>query len=355
VILLQRSQADALEVGGDCLLDAVRKALQRAIRLEHSTIPPYLYALYSLVPGRNEKVADIIQSVVVEEMLHLTLAANILNALGGSPVLDTANFIPTYPGTLPGSVDGGLVVPLAPCSPYLISGVFMSIEQPRHELDYPGGEAELIERGDTVTIGEFYQAIKAKISELHSTAFSGDRARQIGPTHMRNAIPVINALTAAKAIDIIVDQGEGTDKLPLEVVGSGYAHFYRFAQIVKGGKLIGNPGVTPPYRYDSVGNPIPFDATGVYGVATNPRAATYLPGTVAQIANDTFNYTYTTLLKTLHETLNGHPDRLDTTLGLMKSLQQQAMDMMSGTSTGHQCIGPTFEYQLVNPGVLAPA
>ena len=134
VIYLRQSLAEALDAGGK---DEVCTALQEAIELEHSTIPPYLYALYSLIPGKNDAVAEIIQSIVVEEMLHLTLAANILNALGGSPVLDTPDFIPDYPGPLPGSVEGGLVVPLAPCSLYLVSGVFMKIEQPERPWSSP--------------------------------------------------------------------------------------------------------------------------------------------------------------------------------------------------------------------------
>jgi hypothetical protein len=229
----------------------------------------------------------------------------------------------------------------------------MSIEQPSHELVFPGGDTEVIERGNAVTIGEFYGKIKSKIADLGSGAFSGDPARQVV---MRKATVVTDANTATKAIDTIVYQGEGTDRSPDEVVGSDYAHFYRWAEIVHGGGLKLNPrGSDPSYYYDPTDDPIVFDASGVFGVATNPRAATYRAGTIAQIANDTFNYTYTTLLKTLHDTFNGRPVLLNTTLGLMMSLQQQALDMMSGTSTGDQCIGPTFEYRPLNPGVLPPA
>ena len=60
----------------------VRAALQQAVELEHATLPVYLYGLYSLQSGVNTAIADIIQSVAMEEMLHMTLAANVLNALG---------------------------------------------------------------------------------------------------------------------------------------------------------------------------------------------------------------------------------------------------------------------------------
>lgn len=42
--------------------------------------PPYLTALYSIPPGTNSEAYHILRAVVVAEMLHLTLAANILNA-----------------------------------------------------------------------------------------------------------------------------------------------------------------------------------------------------------------------------------------------------------------------------------
>src|SRR5579872_2561829 len=87
--------------------EGLYKALQTAIELEHSTIPPYLYALYSLDPARNASIYALILSIVQEEMLHMSLACNVLNAIGGKPVIDRAKFIPQYPGPLPGSVAEG--------------------------------------------------------------------------------------------------------------------------------------------------------------------------------------------------------------------------------------------------------
>jgi hypothetical protein len=57
--------------------------LRQALKLEHATIPPYITALYSLKPGKNLEAFHIIRAVAVEEMLHLTLVANVLNAVGG--------------------------------------------------------------------------------------------------------------------------------------------------------------------------------------------------------------------------------------------------------------------------------
>ena len=61
--------------------------------------------------GATLEAADVIRSVVMEEMLHMALAANVLNAIGGSPSL-TTRVRPAVPGHLPYS-DGQLVVRLA--------------------------------------------------------------------------------------------------------------------------------------------------------------------------------------------------------------------------------------------------
>ena len=78
-------------------VEDLRQHLQWAIELEHSTLPPYLTALYSIKDGTNQEAVEVIHSVFIEEMLHLTLAANILNAVGGAPNLDYPGIMPSYP------------------------------------------------------------------------------------------------------------------------------------------------------------------------------------------------------------------------------------------------------------------
>lgn len=329
--------------------DAVLTALQNAVELEHSTIPPYLYALYSLAPDANKEIADIIQSVVIEEMLHIALASNVLNALGGSPVLDRPDVIPRYPGTLPGSIESGLVVGLAPLSISLVGDVFMQIEEPDDPLEFP---VEFAAAEDSVTIGEFYQRIKESIQALGDGAFVPGPRNQIGPERMPHAVVVTDVASAVQAIDTIVEQGEGTRTSPLEVVGSDYAHYYRFAEVFHGRRLVPNPDAgpdaPPDQRYVYGGDPVPFDPAGVLAVPTNPTLAGYPAGSPAFFACRTFNYTYTSLLKVLHATLNGEPDRLEPAIGLMNSLKHQAKDMATGTTTGGTPAGPSFEYQLFN-------
>src|ERR1700742_2534422 len=77
-----------------------QQLLQTAIGVEFGTLPPYLYALYSIRPGTNAAAYERIKSIVLQEMVHFGLACNILNALGGRPALNPQ----TYPGPLPGDI-----------------------------------------------------------------------------------------------------------------------------------------------------------------------------------------------------------------------------------------------------------
>jgi len=71
--------------------------LQGAIELEHSTIPPYLQALFSIKHDANTMVANLIRSIVIEEMLHMTTAAIVFDAIGGERVIIKPAFVPFYP------------------------------------------------------------------------------------------------------------------------------------------------------------------------------------------------------------------------------------------------------------------
>ena len=74
-------------------LEYLRQMLQMAIQVEHSTIPLYLSSLYS-IKDSGSWPATLIRSVAIEEMLHMTVAANILNAIGGHPAIDRPGFVP---------------------------------------------------------------------------------------------------------------------------------------------------------------------------------------------------------------------------------------------------------------------
>ena len=111
--------------------------VQNAIELEHATIPPYLTAMFSIKPGKARDVWNIIHSVVIEEMLHMTISSNILNAIGGSPDIDNPKFVPEYPGGLPMGIGDGLIVNLEKLSKEVVKNTFMQIEEPEDPLDIP--------------------------------------------------------------------------------------------------------------------------------------------------------------------------------------------------------------------------
>ena len=70
------------------------KLLRAALQLEFSTIPPYLSAAFSLGPN-NGQIYQLILRVAKEEMLHMTVVANLMNAIGIAP--DFRGAVPAYP------------------------------------------------------------------------------------------------------------------------------------------------------------------------------------------------------------------------------------------------------------------
>jgi hypothetical protein len=122
-------------VNNNYSLENLKKQLQMALQIEHTTIPPYLIALYSIVEGTNPEVEEILRTVVVEEMLHMVLVANILNSIGGQPQLNNIKFVPSYPVTLP-ILDGEslLTIQLLKFSPNALE-CFLAIERPSGEVN----------------------------------------------------------------------------------------------------------------------------------------------------------------------------------------------------------------------------
>jgi hypothetical protein len=319
---------------------SVTAALQVALELEFATIPPYLYAMWSLgTSSANSAAVRIIKSVVGEEMRHLATVANIMNALGVTPVFDSPDHIPRYPGPLPGSVEHDLTVGLAPFSIDLVQDTFMVIEQPEHPLEFPALAAAA-----PVTIGQFYRQIRDIITSLGDTAFSGPPDHQVTPDMVSGVVAVTDTDSAEQAIDMIIGQGEGTATSPGEVVGGDFAHFYRFAEIVKGHKLVPNPAAGPSdppdqqFTYAGAGIPAP---TGVLAAPVNPTTAGYPDGSAARQASIDFNVTYTGMLKAFQDVFSGQPDQISATVGTMFSLQSKATAMMAATPPA----GPTFEWQ----------
>ena len=332
----------------DKTLEGLHRALQFAIELEHSTIPPYLYALYSLDPSRNASIYALILSVVQEEMLHMSLACNTLNAIGGKPVIDRARFIPQYPGPLPGSVAEGLIVGLSGFTKAVVKDTFMVIEEPEDPLNFPVREG-MLAAAPGYTIGQFYDRIKGEIVKMskHRNIFTGDRRKQL-TAGFTDLIAVTDVDSAVKAIDLIVEQGEGTTTSPLDPQDEP-AHYYRFAEIYYGKTLIRNLNPRrgePAFVYG--GAPIPLDPKGVTPLVTNPKDSYYPAGSQAADTNNNFNFTYTSMLKSLHQVFNGEPDRIAPAVQLMESMKLQVRYLTTIEVSKGLYAGPSFQYRPVN-------
>ena len=344
--------------------------VQAAIELEHATIPPYLCGYFTLKPGSNTEVAKVIRSVVIEEMLHMTHACNLLNAIGGAPRINAPDFVPKYPGGLPMGVGKHLQVRLRKCSLDQVRTVFMAIEEPETPIDIPvekaEGPAALAAQPVFETIGAFYHYLREKLGEFSQSGdiFTGDVSRQVvartwfpAPEEL---FPVTDIASARRAIDLIVDQGEGTKTDPF--VSDDFdggkkqpAHFYRFQEIDKGRALVHRPGQTPPYAF--AGTPVVLDEGAVLNMDDDPRIDKYASGSRSRRMAEQFSYSYTRLLNALHATFNGHPGQLDEAMGVMYELRLLAQQVLStdaeyaaGTAGTGVMTGLCFEYQTVDGG-----
>ncbi len=323
-------------------VDAVKSAtkgfdlfagLQKAIELEHATVPPYLVAAYSL-KGANTGIRNIILDIAREEMLHMAIVCNLLTALGSKANIAGADFVPKYPSSLPMGIQGSLQVGLAKFSLELVRDVFMKIEEPEKPLQFP------MAAGPTFsTIGAFYQALMEKIDELGDAVFIAPVERQVfGPATgflETRLFPITNVQTALAALDALVSDGEGTTTSPLDSTKQ-LAHYYRFAAIFHGKELV--PDATVPEGYAYRGAAIPFDPAEVFDFPDNAKVADHAPGSVPRQAMEAFNRRYSAVLRDLDATFGGRPELMAPTMAKMVQLRGPAAVAISGN------VGVSFEY-----------
>ncbi|HUP50698.1 MAG TPA: ferritin-like protein [Thermoanaerobaculia bacterium] len=340
-------------------IDELHRHLHAALQLEHATIPPYLTALYSIRPGTNTEAYHIIRAVVVEEMLHLTLAANILNAVGGNPDLTYRGFVPEYPAFLPdGETD--FQVGLQRFSRDAIE-TFLRIERP---AEAAGEGVRTVRRAKSAgalraarvhddseehfySIGEFYQAIEQALVGFHkkqgAALFSGDPARQVTPAYYYSGGGEIIAVTdlgsAKAAIRLISEQGEG--------LGGGIfdyedeiSHYYRFEQLVLGryyqeGDEAGKPS----------GLPVDVEWDAVFPIKPDARLADYPEGSELHAGAVAFNRYYAEFLSLLTRAFQGEPGLLIEAVGGMFRIKEMSYQLMRQPidGTGGLHAAPTFE------------
>jgi len=358
-------------------IEELHDYLYRGMQLEHATIPVYLTALYSLHPETNADAWHILRVIAIEEMLHLTLAANVMNAVGGQPDLTKKGFVPTYPARLPdGETD--FLVPLQPFSEDAVN-TFLQIERPRKAPERSkrivarsrAHDPEVLQAGRHLdhrpvigplltvpgrpeeqfySIGEFYAEIIHGINYLEQeyrkqgkTLFTGDPSRQVTPEYYYSGGGEIVAVTdlesGVKALQLIAEQGEGLGGGVYDGEGE-LAHYYRFQQL-----KIGRFYLPPDEPDRPTGPPVTTDWSAAYPVKKNPRIADYPPGTELRAAAEEFNREYAAFLGMLTRAYTGQPQLLLEAVWQMFHVRDGIVRLVRNPFPGRDGVnaGPTFE------------
>ncbi len=275
------------------------EALQKAALLEFSTIPPYLTALYS-IKDKTSQAFQTLRSVILEEMLHLNLASNLMNSIGASPQF--IGSVPDYP-TYIFNIDppSGPYVQLMAASPEVLEDIFMAIEQPA-----PSDAPPQLE--DPMTIGQFYKAIEL-LFELCVAAnpdiFNNDTGFQRTDLYFGSgggqAIYVNSLDTARQAIHEIMQQGEGAlppdQRLYQKQKWGAYNHYGQRSDDTYG-PILGTPfDLSHYFKFkDLADGTIPIGDT--YPMLPNPSPDKFTSPWTGDLAN-LFDGCYGLLVKTL--------------------------------------------------------
>ena len=344
--------------------EALIHQLYEAAELEHNLMCTYLYAAFSLKQGTAEGLsaaeADatarwrraIIQ-VAIEEMGHLTAVWNITAALGGSPRFGRMNF-PLDPGGLPANI----VVRLAPFNEAVLQH-FIHLERPKGsaEADGDGFKPDFtFTRGvaatrltpmpiDYETVGDFYENMSRNLQDFvarvgEKEAFCGDRNLQISRKEIdfQGCDPVICSITAVKAFDAIVSQGEGAST---ENADSHYCRFKAIREELRQLKAA-NPAFEPAY---------PAAVNPVLRKPVRQGHRVWLENEEAAITVDLANTAYMLMLRLIsHSYLipRPHPAKalcIDLALGLMRAmapLAERAARLPAGPSNPECNAGMSF-------------
>jgi CDGSH-type Zn-finger protein/truncated hemoglobin YjbI len=346
--------------------EALIYMLCQAAELEHGIMCQYLYAAFSLKQSQDEGLTPEeaeaaqrwrkrISHIAAQEMLHLSLVQNLLSAIGGAPHLSRPNF--PHPAT---HYPVGVHLALLPFGEPALQH-FMFLERPEGmDLNDAEGMAafgravpamqpgEIVPRGqDFKTVGHLYRSIETGIAHLADKF--GERWLFVGPPQAQatqeyfgwpELVAVTDTASAQRAIDEILDQGEGP---------RGHwkdAHFGQFVDILDEYLALrdANPAFDPARPVVTVNvRPSEHD-TGV-PLVTDPLTRQVM---------DLFNVTYEALLLMLQR-LFAHTDETDAQLkaladasvGLMLRAIKPLGDLVTALPAGPdypaRTAGPSFE------------
>ena len=209
--------------------------LQHAVDVEFWTIPLYLTALYSiqglkeLKPSEYPDAAKLVQSVAIQEMLHLELIGNVCNALGHAPRFHPPRyrdahaipFIHPRQDALPKHLHGYRCALGALDEDTL--KLFCAIELPHASVE-TRWEEEKSYASIAMMYGALMEGVALQWDECYvgserntrqKTAFNDYQARSGQHHGFSQAVDSLD--DALRAIDAIVEQGEGSTSTQVPV------------------------------------------------------------------------------------------------------------------------------------------
>jgi hypothetical protein len=215
--------------------DALVYMLVEAAEIEHAICCQYLFAGFGLKQSGIEDVTErqlaaigrwqrTIFEIAAQEMLHFALVNNLLAAIGAAPRVGRPN-LPVQGRHYPPGVQFALM----PFGEQALRH-FLYLERPEgiNLADAEGFEAlreaepvmnpdDIVPRPqDFSTVGELYRSIEHGFERLverygEEWVFIGDESSQASPETFGwpELVPVTDLESAKRAIDVVVEQGEG--------------------------------------------------------------------------------------------------------------------------------------------------
>jgi CDGSH-type Zn-finger protein/truncated hemoglobin YjbI len=346
--------------------EALIYMLCEAAEVEHAIMCQYLFAAFSLKESTDEGLTagqlqaverwrKSVSHIATQEMLHLALVQNLLSAVGAAPHFERPN-LPQPAGHFP----PGVIFTLLPFGEAALRH-FMFLERPEgmdladaSGLDAVERAAPAMQEGEIVprlqdfaTVGHLYRSIEEGIK--HLCAKYGEGWLFVGPVEAQASekhfgwpelVQVVDAGSAQRAIDTILEQGEGP---------RGHwrrAHFGSFVEVFDEYQRLrdADPGFEP--------------ARSVLPAMVRPREgdleAPLIEDPLTARFVDLFNVSYEVLLQGLaryfahtEETEPQLATLAQVTLGLMfnvvKPLGQLITALPVGAAHPDRVAGPSFE------------
>jgi hypothetical protein len=337
--------------------------LAEAAEIEHTLMCSYLYAAFSLKddsdPSLSSKEAAAVQrwraavmNVAIEEMGHLLVVANLTAAIGGRPHFTRPNF-PVNPGYFP----SGVVLRLTPFS-FNTLDHFIFLERPTGVEARDGEGFQVLEHKreqaylglmpssqEYVTVSHLYEAIRANLSAFAERV--GPKALFVGPEHgqigpdlitMQGVEVIVDLQSAGRAIDLIVEQGEGS---PTDRQDS---HYHRFQAIKREytALLADNPDFAPAY---------PVAENPVMRRPPEPEGKVFIDAEPAAKVLDLANAVYGMLLRCLVQAYSKSATATKSEKERMLSTAIDLMHVLSMVAKTLAQLPATRDHQGINAGM----